>query len=168
MLGSFGSGLDLIGLWLGVTVSYIAAFALIAGGVYLALFVSLTNPFAKPLRFIGLCLIAAGCVFGAYTFGKAAGASACEAAWKAKNYEAQIARLRQERDAKDAAASEARDSLSKIAEEKGKADAKVADYEAATRNLSEALAACRRASADDDRRVCDITGQSAAGCEPAR
>lgn len=163
-MGFLGSGLELVALYVGVTVSYIIAAAMIGLGVYLAMFLG-ANPFAGPLRFVGLCLIAAGMMIAAYNLGKANGAAACEAAWKAKNYEAQIARLRQERDAKDIAAATAAQQAEQLASENNESQRKIADYKETTDNLSGALAACRRASDDDDKRLCAITGQSAAGCK---
>jgi hypothetical protein len=158
---------DLIGFWLGVTASYVIAVALIGAGLYLAIVLS-ENPvvalFRHAIRFAGVVLIALGCILGAYTFGKATGAEACEAAWKAKNYEAQIGRLKQEADAKKIAANVAEDQAQQLASANDDLQKKVGEYQTA----AVGYAACRRATGDDDRRVCDITGRSAAGCHPAR
>jgi hypothetical protein len=167
----FSGGLDLIGFWLGVTASYVLAVAMIAGGLYVAIVLA-ENPavklFKRSIRFAGMVLFALGCILGAFTFGSAHGAEKCEAAWKAKNYEAQIARLQQERDAKDVAAKVAEDSLKQIATQKEDADGKVAEYQVATAKLEVAVASCRRASDDDDRRMYDITGRPAASGKPTR
>lgn len=157
--------------WIGIGAGYFVALALILGGIYVA-FVLVASPWAAPfarlLRFAGLSMVGVGLMLAAFNYGKATGAADCQAAWKAKNYEAKITRLKQEADAKKTAAEEAEKSLKEIASQKEEADGKVADYQVSTARLANALASCRRASVDDDRRLCDIIGRSAPGCKSAR
>jgi chromosome segregation ATPase len=152
------------GTWFGLAADYVVAGLLIAGGLYLAL----TFASIGLVRFAGLLLIGLGVAVGCIAYGKASGAAECNAAWREKNYEARIARLEQQLDAKTQAAAAAQDSLKVIASEKEKTDATVADYQVAVAQLEGAVAACRRATADDDRRMCQILGPAAAGCRPAR
>lgn len=164
---------QLILSWLGIALEYLIAAAMILGGAYLAVLFDLaaTNPLAwliRPLRIVGYALIACGLLLGAYTYGKSIGGAAIEAEWRAKNLEAEIARLRLERDAKTAAAEEARNAEQEIRSRNDEANQQLASYKAATDQLSGALAACRRATDDDVRRLCDITGRSAPGCKPAK
>lgn len=158
--------LDLFSTWLSIGVGYFVAVVLIVGGGYLAMFLGANplNPFAKPLRYIGLLMIAAGLILAAFNYGKATGAADCQAAWKQKNYEAQIARLKQEAEAKKIAAESSAQQAQQLASQKDDLEKQVAEYQVSVRDL----AACRRATVDDDRRLCDIVGRSAAGCKPAR
>jgi xanthine/uracil permease len=159
--------------WLGFAAEYAGAALLIAAGIYLAVFFTVTETspwarFLRPLRVIGLVLIGIGIGLACITYGKTLGATECNAAWREKNYEARIDRLNQQIEAKTAAAAAAQGSLKAIASEKDKADADVADYQVAVARLESAVASCRRATADDDRRLCQILGPAAAGCRPAR
>jgi hypothetical protein len=156
--------------WIGIGAEYVVASAMIAGGVYLSAFFNLaaTNPLfwlLRPLRYVGYALIGVGIALAAVTYGKTLGAASCEAAWKRKNLEAEIGRLKQEAKAKEDAAALAASQAKELARQKQDADEQIAEYQTSTGRLETALAACRRATADDDRRLCAITGSSAAGCQ---
>lgn len=162
---------SLLGWWYSLQIAsdYLLAVAMIGGGIYLVFGLGQpTNPLLsrllKPLRWLGYGLMLAGAALAIFTFGKSSGAAECEAAWKEKNYEAQIARLVQEKNAKATAAAAAETSLKEIASQKETADGKVAEYQADVARLAGAVAACRRATDDDDRRMCAILGPAAAGC----
>ena len=161
---------SLFTLWLTVWMDYLIAAALIAGGGYLAFVLGANpiNPLAKLFHWIGLLLIAAGILIGAVAYGKSVGASDCEAAWKAKNYEAQIDRLKQENSAQKLAADTAAEQAQQLASQANVQQSQIDDYKASTDKLSSAIALCRRASSDDDQRVCLITGRNSAGCKPAK
>lgn len=148
-----------IGTWLGIGGGYALALMLVAGGGYLAIFMA-----GRPLRFLGLVFIIIGTTIAAFNFGQQRGAENCEAAWKAKNYEAQIARLRQEAGAKQIAATVAADQAQQLASEKDALQQKINDYEMAAANS----ASCRRATDDDDRRLCNITGGAGFACSNSR
>lgn len=159
--------------WLAIYADYLWALALIAAGVYLAFGVapptgSLWSKLLKPLRWLGYGLMIIGIALAAITYGRSLGAAECEAAWKEKNYEARIARLEQERDAKNVAADAATTSLKQLATEKEEADGKVAEYQADVSRLAAEVAACRRATAADDRRMCQILGPATPGCRDPR
>lgn len=161
------------GTWFGIAADYFLALVLVAAGVYLAFGLGQpANPILsrllKPLRWLGYGLMIAGVALAIFTFGKSTGASECEAAWKEKNYEARIARLEQERDAKKTAAEQTAASLKQLATEKEEADGKVAEYQADVARLSSEVAAGRRATADDDHRMCQILGPAAPGCRNPR
>ena len=142
---------------------YVSALGLVVGGIYLG-FVLPANPIAVPfarlLRFVGVVMIAVGVGFGMYTLGRSNGAANCQAEWKNKNLEAEIARLKQEAAAKQLAADLAGRQAAVLADANADLQTKVNDYANSLRNAD----ACRRSTRDDDRRLCDITGQSAAGC----
>lgn len=160
----------LISTYLGIAADYLIAAALIAGGVYLAAFFDLaaTNPLAwliRPLRFIGYALVGAGIMLSSYTYGKQTGAAVVTAEWKAKNYEMKIASLNRDIAAAKAA-TEAKDAEAKALEDqKRQSDDQLQDYAKYAAGLSASLSACRSASGDDDKRVCDIIGNAAPGCQ---
>ena len=165
----FSFGWGLISTWLGIWLDFIIAALMIAGGLYLAVLFDLasTNPLfwlLRPLRWVGIGLACYGLAFGFYAYGKSIGAEAVTAEWKAKNLEAQIERQKQELKAKDEAAKQVKDALQQIAEQKHDLETKVDEYAQAAAQLP----VCRRATGDDDRRVCDIIGNAAAGCRPAK
>lgn len=145
--------------WLGIGIDYLIAAALIAAGVYLVFFVG--GLFAKPLRFVGALLIGTGLIIASYSYGKSVGAQKCEAEWKQKNYEAQIAELKREAAIKELAANLAKRQADQLASQNDDANSKINDYQSDVERLSSALASCRRATADDDRRMRDITGTKA-------
>ncbi|MCW5693311.1 MAG: hypothetical protein KIT48_13200 [Pseudolabrys sp.] len=149
--------------WLSFARDYLIALALVAGGAYVG-FVLPANPWAAPftrlLRFLGVVLIALGVGLAMFTLGRSTGAANCEAQWKTKNLEAEIARLKQEAAVKQLAADLAGRQAADLVEQNTDLQTKVNDYAETLRNS----AACRRATGDDDRRLCDITGRSAAGC----
>jgi hypothetical protein len=152
--------------WLGIGFDYVLAAAFIVGGLYLA-----TSFPIGILRFVGMALFAFGCVVAAYTFGRTGGllegGANKEAEWLAKNHAAQIARLEQERDAKSVAAETAASQAAQLAIQNGQIQGQVNDYAVSISQLSDALRACRRATADDDRRMYDIIGRpSVAGKHP--
>jgi len=158
--------------WLGIGADYIFAGLAIAAGVYLSAFFDLppANPVAwllRPLRYGGYALVIGGVAFGYGTYRESIGASRCEAAWKQKNYELQIANLTRDLNAQKAAAKEKADEATALAKQKKESDERIADYESSVQALSATVAACRRASPDDDRRLCNIIGDSAAGCRAA-
>lgn len=142
---------------------YLSALAIVVAGIYLG-FVLPANPVAAPftrlLRFLGTMLIAVGVGLSMYTLGRSNGAADCQAEWKAKNLEAQIARLKQEAAVKQLAADLAGRQAAELADANADLQTKVNDYAKSLRNAD----ACRRSTRDDDRRLCDITGHSAAGC----
>ncbi len=158
---------------LGTIGSYLLAGAFVAGGVYIAGFAEISDksvfyPFVRPIKYVGLGLAAFGIVLASAAYFKHVGAAQCEAAWKQKNLELQIANLRRDLTAaRDAAQSKAEEAKV-LADQKATADAKVSDYEASVEKMSRSLSACRRSTADDDRRLCDIVGNAAPGCQPSR
>jgi hypothetical protein len=142
---------------------YLSALGLIVAGIYLGFVLPTTPmaaPFARLLRFLGVALVAMGAGLGAYTIGRSNGAADCQAAWKARNLEAQIGRLKQEAAVKQIAADLAGRQASELADQNADLQTRVNDYANSLRNAD----TCRRATRDDDRRVCDITGRSAPGC----
>lgn len=164
---------NLVIAWIGIAVEYLIAIALIVGGAYIAVFFDLavTNPLAfliRPLRVVGYALIACGLVLGGVTYGKGIGGAAVEAQWKAKNLEAQIARLKQERDAKQAAATYFQEKSDELAKQDNDNQIKIGDYRVAVAAYSTTLRACRLATDDDVRRLCDITRNAAPGCKSSR
>ena len=169
-MGLISSAWDLASFYLGIGVFYVLSAILIAGGAYLAVLFNLAaaNPLywlLRPLRWVGICLVGLGIILASYTYGKSTGAAVVMAEWKAKNLEAKLERAQQESKAQQAAAETAKKEVERLAAEKGNQDEQIAQYQTATEQLSKEIAACRRASSDDDRRVCGITGNSAAGCK---
>jgi hypothetical protein len=156
--------IDLILERLGIGFDYLIAVALIVAGLYLALVLA-NSPavalFSKALRYVGAVLVALGIAVGCIAYGKSVGAADIEAAWKAKNYEAQVARLKQEAAAKQIAADTAAAQADQLAKDNDAKQQLIAKYEAALA----ASPTCRRSSDDDDRMLCDVIGGAAAGCK---
>lgn len=156
--------------WLGITLDYAIAGVLIIGGFYVAEFVAANplNPLSRLFHYLGLVAVCAGVVIAAAAYGQSRGAADCAAAWKAKNYEATIANLKRDLNAKSVAADAKAKEAEQLAAQKKDADDKINEWQDYASKLSTTVAACRRATADDDRRVCDILGNAARGCQPAR
>lgn len=154
---------------LGTIGSYVAAVLFVVAGVYLATFADVSEtsplrPFLKPLRYVGLGVASFGIVLASAAYFKHVGAAACEQAWRQKNLEAQIADLRQDNNALRAAASARADEARVLAQQKRTADAKLAQWQEYAGTLQSSVAVCRRATRDDDRRLCELIGNAAEGC----
>ena len=94
-----------ISFWLGVYLGYLIAAGFILGGLFVGVFLAGDFPLlAKPLRFVGVILMAIGSLVGGVNYGKSIGAADCEARWKAANYQAQIDELKREAQIKSQAA----------------------------------------------------------------
>lgn len=159
--------------WFANARDYIIAAAMIGGGIYLSVFFDLaaTNPAAwllRPLRFVGYALVILGVAFAYGTYRESIGASKCEAAWKQKNLELKIANLQRDLDAAKIAANAKAEEAKALAAQKQDADDKLNSYASYAAGLSASIASCRRATGDDDRRMCDILGNAAPGCKPAK
>lgn len=157
---------------LGIGVDYLIAAAMVAAGIYLAAFFNLAaaNPLAwllRPLRYVGYALVVAGVAFGYGTYRESIGAAKCAAAWKEKNLELQIANLSRDLTAAKTAAEFRKAEAERYAAQKRDDDEKINAYASYTEGLSASLISCRRASADDNRRLCAIVGNAAAGCKSA-
>lgn len=148
----------------GISLEYVIAAAMVAGGIYLVAIISTTNPFIRPLRWVGIALICGGVGLGLFTYGKtvgsARGSAACYREWNQKNYEAQLQKLKQETEAKQIAIDTANEETKKLEAENAKLQDMVADYMVATAKLPD----CRHATDDDNKRVCKLTGNAAGGC----
>lgn len=167
--------------WLGVTLDYVAAALIVALGLVLAFGLDFASDAAwipalgkkiikallKPLRVIGCALIALGLVKGAVAYGKSIGAADCRAAAQAAALERQVNELTRDVNAWKAAAEFKDRELTRLAQQKEASDAQIADWKDKVGTLSKSVARCRRATADDDRRLCQLIGNAAAGCKPA-
>lgn len=168
--------------WFGITIDYVLAGLAVALGVALAFglpdAITATGipPWAQkllgillvPLRYIGYALIALGLIKGAVTYGKSIGAADCISAAKVAELQQQNASLQRDLDAAKAVVAFKKTEAAELAQQKQDADQKVADYGKSIESLSAAVRDCRNATADDNRRLCDIIGNAAAGCKPAR
>lgn len=159
--------------WLGIGTEYFIAAGLILGGLYLYFLfdVSPTNRFIwilRPMRWMGIALIVWGSMLGWGTYQRGIGLSSgnrvCQAEWKQKNYEAELARLKQETEAKQIAIDTAQKETEKLEAQNAQLQEMVADYMVAASKLP----VCRHATTDDDKRVCKLTGNSAGGCTPPK
>jgi|SRR5579885_2836428 len=170
-LFNFLFGFD-VAEWLHIWSSYLLAAGLMFGGFWLAYGVSSASawlaPLLRPLHAIGVALMIFGAAYGYGTYRESVGAADCMAEWKAKNYEAQLAALKRDADAKALAAEIAANQAKQLASQNDDANGKIADYIATVAMLSASQAACRSATADDVRRLCAITGNAAPGCQRAR
>ena len=162
--------------WLGISLQYIIAFGMIAGGAYLAAVfdIAATNPLywlLRPLRWVGIALVAGGLMFASFTYGKTTGilegGSAVKQEWEQKNYEAKIAKLQQEAEIKQLAADNAEKAMNEIMNQADTLQKQVDDYAEEISTLPKVLSECRLSTADDDRRLCRITGNTAVGCKVA-
>lgn len=152
--------------WLGIVVAYVIAGALIAGGGYLALVLGANplNPFSKTFRYGGMILIALGLLVGAVNYGKSIGAAGCKAEWAEATHLAEVAKLKQEANAKSIASETSAEQSKELASDNDTQQESISDYRLSVSKLSAALATCRLPSGDDDRRVCELTGNAAPGC----
>lgn len=150
--------------WFGIYTVYVFAAALIVGGVYLFL----RFPASLLFRLIGTALVIVGVIMGAVDYGKSLGAAECEQRWTEKKLDAQIDQLKQEAAAKAIAAETAAQQAKQIADANNENLGKLSDYREAIGKLASSLSDCRRASADDDRRMCNILGPTAKGCGDPR
>lgn len=158
---------------LGIGVDYLIAAGMVAAGIYLAAMFNLaaTNPLSwllTPLRYVGYALVVAGVAFGYGSFRESVGAAKCESAWKEKNLEQQVATLQRDLAAANLAAGLKAAEADSLAKQKQDSDDQITQWQDYTNSLSSSLSACRRATADDDRRLCAIIGNRAAGCKPAK
>jgi hypothetical protein len=154
--------------WLSLWGGYLAAAGAVVVGGYLLLFAVDGTRLFRLRRYAGFVLVAAGVAGAALTFGRATGAADCMAAWRAKDYEARLAALAREVAAQKAAANSATQKLQELAGEHDGMQRQVDDYSEAAKKLAADLIECRRATDDDDRRMCDITGNAAPGCRHSR
>lgn len=155
--------------WIKLHLYYLEAAAAVGAGFYLyALFdLAASNPLAwllRPIRYFGLGLIVGGVAFGYGTFREGKGAADCLAAWQAKNLQAKLAALARDRDGWKMIAEFRASEIALLSTMKDRADDKIAEHARAVAKLSAQARACRRATGDDDRRLCDLVGHRAAGC----
>lgn len=156
MLSLFGIGWNPFGLML----DYVLAIILCGGGLYLAF----TYAEIKFLRFVGILLIALGVFTGAVAYGRTQGAKDCIAASKVARLREELAAKQRDLDAMTAAAKEKSDAAATLAAQKENADEQVADWTNYANKLAKDVAACRRATRDDNKRLCNILGNAPAGC----
>lgn len=168
--------------WFGVTFDYALAGLAVAIGIALAFGLpaaltatgippwlqKLLGVLLVPLRYIGYALIALGLIKGAVTYGKGIGAADCIAASKVAALQQENASLKRDLDAAKSAAEFRRKEADELAAQNRDLDDKVTAYANYAAGLSTSLGSCRRATGDDDRRLCDIIGNAAPGCKPAR
>jgi hypothetical protein len=171
-----------VGEWLGIALDYVLAAGLVVAGAFLAFgleaaVAALSLPAAlkkigdalvSPLRFVGFALIAIGIAKGCVAYGKSVGAADCIAQSRLAALQEENASLKRDLAAKQAAEDERKNEVAALAQQKQESDGKVNDYAASIEKLSASLSACRRATRDDDRRLCDIIGDAAPGCKSAR
>lgn len=157
-----------LSFWLGIDLSYLISGLLIAGGIYVGFVLgtaNILNPIGKLLRDIGIGMIVVGLLLAWGTYKESIGAADCEARWKAANYQAQIDRAKQETAAHELAAQVAAEHAHELELQNADQQNQLEDYRAQTEKLQ---TACRLPTADDDRRMCQLTGNSAVGCKPAK
>jgi hypothetical protein len=142
--------------WFAALKDYIIAGGLIAIGIYVALYWQ--HRFA---RIVGMMLLGAGIGWGCFAYGRTVGGAYCYRQWEAANVKAK--HDAEARDAEMELLTRAMaDKYEKdLASQAADLQEKVKQYEDATKNA----ATCRRATADDIRRLCNITGSTAAECK---
>jgi len=153
----------------GIGIDYIISAVMVVGGLYLGAIFTLppTNPVSwilRPLRYVGYALVVCGAAYGYGTFRESTGAARCQAAWKQKNYELRLLNMQRDLAAQKAAAAEKAAEAEELAKQKQEADDRIQSYATYAAGLSDSLSSCRRATPDDDRRLCDIIGNGAPGC----
>lgn len=166
----FGFGL---GSFLGIASAYLLAAAMTAAGIYVAVFFDLApaNPLGwllRPLRYVGLALAAGGLMLGAYAFGKTAATGDCLAAARLAETQQELAAARRDLAAARAASEASRKAALDFKQRKEDADVQISAGRDHVSKLDAAVARGRRATADDDRRLCAILGDAPAGCGAAR
>jgi hypothetical protein len=163
----------LIQHFLGIGTEYIIAAALTAGGIFLAV---LFNPadanpvgfLLKPIRYVGFAMVVCGVAYGYGTYRESRGAEACRAAWARAEAQTKIEAMERDLEAQKAAAELKSMEIEDLAKEKQANDEKIRNYEEYVGKLSAAISSCRRATADDNRRVCAIIGPRSSGCKNSR
>jgi hypothetical protein len=158
--------------WVGIGIEYLVAGLIFAGGAYL-FFLFNVDPASKivwvlrPLRLVGGALMLLAACLASVTYGKSVGAAGCEARWKKANYEARLAQLKQEADAKQIAIDTANQEIKRMEGENENLQGQLGDYSAAVSQLSDSMESCRRATDDDDWRMRQPSGPSPKGSKPS-
>jgi len=159
--------------WAGIALDYDWAVLMIAAGFYLAEFFDLAaaNPLAwllRPLRYFGYALIMAGAAYGYGTWREAHAVSDCISAERLSAVQSERNSLQQQVDGwkKTAALNQA--AAERASKDKERADGLLAKWKAQVGRLSQARRAARAATADDDRRLCELLQNRAPGCQLRR
>jgi hypothetical protein len=157
----------------GIAIDYLLAAGLMAAGIYIVGFftVSSASPFYRfltPLKWVGGAIAALGLIIGSVTFGKSIAASDCIAAGRLAAVQQENASLKRDLKAQRAATKAKEDEAAKLAAQQRDADDQIASWQSYAATLSTAVAACRRATRDDDARLCKLLDNAAAGCRAAR
>ena len=145
--------------WFKTTADYFIAGGLIALGIYVALYWQ--NRFA---RIIGMMLLGAGIGWGCFAYGRTIGGAECYRQWRAANEQARIDAIKRDADISRIAKDIADSQTAEIVASNEALQKKVTEYENATKSAPD----CRRATDDDIKRLCSITGAGAPGCESAK
>jgi hypothetical protein len=145
---------------IGIAPDYLIAGGMVGAGILICLL------YRSSLRYVGYALVVAGLVFGYGSFRDSIGGATLIqqiATWKQ-----QVAILQRDLAAAKLAAGLKAAEADALAKQKQDSDDKISQWQDYTNSLSDSLRDCRRASADDDRRLCAIIGNKAAGCKSAK
>lgn len=114
---------------------------------------------------LGLAVLALGLGLAlGDVYGTTLGAADCRAGQIARDAAAREAALKRQLDNQEKAARAAGDQAALLASQKEATDEKLARYRGQIDRLAAAIRDGRRATADDDRVLCDVLGDAPAGC----
>jgi hypothetical protein len=137
---------------------------LIVAGGYLTFVLGATAWWARPLRFLGACLIVLGAANWLIAYGEKQATDRCVSAAQVKGLQDQIQQLTRERDAATVASEKAAEARKKLEEMSNEQQQQLDQWAAFASTLH---VGGRAATADDDRRLCNILGNAPNGCAPA-
>jgi hypothetical protein len=134
---------------------YIVAAFLVALGVYVLLYWQ-----SRFVRIIGAMLLGSGIGWGCFAYGRSVGGEAIMNAWRAADKQARIEAAERDISMARLAKSLAEQYTVELSKENSELRKQVKDYEDAVKNSP----AGRRATADDIKRLCQLTGGKAPAC----
>lgn len=152
-------GLKQAAYWLHTALDYIIAGGLVAFGVYTAMYWQ--NRFA---RIVGIMIMGCGIGWGCFAYGKTIGGSAILEQWSEANKQAKADAEKRDIAIAKLAREMAEQQAGELAKQNFDLQKKVDDYEESVKNAPD----CRRATADDIRRLCGIVGSGSPGCKGAK
>ncbi|WP_213775134.1 hypothetical protein [Bradyrhizobium sp. dw_78] len=152
--------------WIGISADYLVSGLFFVGGGFLAFYLGLIAPapFSSVVKWIGYVLMIIGVVFGFFSYGRSVGAADCYAAWHKADVAFEAAKQNQEANAGNVAASTAAAQAQTLTKQNDDLQKQIQKYQSSI----SPTATCRLATVDDDRRMCHLVGNGAAGCKNSK
>jgi hypothetical protein len=153
--------------WIGIGADYLASGLLFFGGATLAFYVAVAFPIpvvAPIVKWVGYVLMVLGVIFGFFSYGKSVGAADCYAAWRKADLQFQTDRQNQETAAANVASATATAQAQALAKQNDDLQKQIQNYQSKVAKAG----SCRMSTIDDDRRLCNLLGNGAAGCKGSK